>query len=168
MAVPLRKRVRRAVRSVLLAAAIRVLSWFPLRAAFALAAWTGRLAWLAARGQRRLMLDHVALAFPDLTPAEREAIARRSLVHLAQVAVEVITAHRNIPRIEEYVSFSPGSEEIIRRAMVRGKGLIFVAGHIGNWELLARRLAVVTQPNAVIARRNADERVNRAIERFRR
>jgi len=168
MAVPLRKRLRRAVRSALLAAAVRLLARVPLRAALAIGALIGRAAWLLARGERRIMLEHLALAFPERTVTEREEIARRSLVHLGQVAMEVVTARRNIPRVEDYVSFSPGSEEIVRRAMARGKGLIFVAGHIGNWELLARRLAVVTQPNAVIARRNSDERVNRFIEQFRR
>lgn len=168
MAVPLHKRMKRAVRSVLLRVAIRLLSILPLRAALALGAAVGRLAWLVASGERRLMLDHLALAFPERSAEERMAIARASLVHLGRVAMEVITARRNVPRIEEYVSFAPGAEDLVRRAMARGKGLIFVAGHIGNWELMARRLAVVTQPNAVIARRNADERLNQLVERFRR
>lgn len=168
MAVPLRKRVKRAVRSVLLRAAIRVLSLLPLRAALALGAAAGRLAWIVAAAQRRLMLAHLSTAFPDRSDEERCAIGRASLEHLGQVAMEVVTARRNLPRIEEYVSFAPGAEDLLRRAMARGKGLVFVAGHIGNWELMARRLAVVTQPNAVIAKRNADDRLNDLVERFRR
>jgi KDO2-lipid IV(A) lauroyltransferase len=168
VAVPYRKRIKRAIRSVVLSAAIRLLSLLPLGPALALGAAAGRLAWLFAPGQRRLMREHLALAFPERSQEERRAWARASLVHLGQVAMEVINARRRAYRIEDYVSFAPGSEELLRRAMARGKGLIFVAGHIGNWELLARRLAVVTQPNAVIARRNADARLNRLVERFRR
>jgi KDO2-lipid IV(A) lauroyltransferase len=167
MAVPLRKRVKRALRSVALRAAVRLLSWLPLAPALALGALLGRMAWLVARRDRRLMLEHLALAFPDRTVDERRAIARASLVHLGQVAMEVIAIRSYGQRIEDYVSFAPGGEEIVRRAMARGKGLIFVAGHIGNWELLARRLALVTQPNAVIARRNADPRMNEMVARFR-
>ncbi len=167
MAVPLRKRVKRALRSVALRAAVRLLSWLPLAPALALGALLGRMAWLVARRDRRLMLEHLALAFPDRTVDERRAIARASLVHLGQVAMEVIAIRSYGRRIEDYVSFAPGGEEIVRRAMARGKGLIFVAGHIGNWELLARRLALVTQPNAVIARRNADPRMNEMVARFR-
>jgi Kdo2-lipid IVA lauroyltransferase/acyltransferase len=167
MAVPLRKRLKRAIRSVLLRAAIRILSVLPLRPALAFGAAVGRLAWVLAPGQRRLMLEHLAMAFPEQAEEERCAIARASLVNLGRVAMEVVTARPGRPRIEEYVSFAPGSEEIIRRAMARGRGLIFVAGHIGNWELLARRLALITQPNAVIARRNADPRLNELVERFR-
>lgn len=168
MAVPLHKRLKRAVRSALLRAAIRLLARLPLRPALALGAAAGRLAWIVAPRQRRLMLEHLALAFPERSAEERGAIARASLVHLGQVAMEVVTARRNVPRIEEYVSFAPGAEDLLRRAMARGEGVIYVAGHIGNWELMARRLAVVAQPNAVIARRNADERLNRLVEQFRR
>ncbi len=168
MAVPLRKRVKRAARSVLLRAAIRLLALLPLRVALAVGALAGRLAWLVAPGERRLMRAHLAVAFPDLGEAERDAIASASLVHLGQVAMEVVTARRNLRDIEDYVSFAPGGEELLRRAMARGKGVIFVAGHIGNWELMARRLALVTQPNAVIARRNADEGLNALVEQFRR
>jgi KDO2-lipid IV(A) lauroyltransferase len=167
VAVPLRKRVKRALRSVALRAAVRLLSWLPLAPALALGALLGRMAWLVARRDRRLMLEHLALAFPDRTVDERRAIARASLVHLGQVAMEVVAIRSYGQRIEDYVSFAPGGEEIVRRAMARGKGLIFVAGHIGNWELLARRLALVTQPNAVIARRNADPRMNEMVARFR-
>jgi len=167
MAVPLRKRVKRALRSVALRAAVRLLSWLPLAPALALGALLGRVAWLVARRERRLMLEHLALAFPERSEDERRAIARASLVHLGQVAMEVIAIRSYGQRIEDYVSFAPGGEEIVRRAMARGKGLIFVAGHIGNWELLARRLALVTQPNAVIARRNADPRMNEMVARFR-
>ncbi len=46
MAIPLRKRVRRAVRSALLRAAIRALSILPLRPALALGAVAGRIAWV--------------------------------------------------------------------------------------------------------------------------
>jgi KDO2-lipid IV(A) lauroyltransferase len=167
MAPPLHKRVKRAVRSAALRAALWLLARLPLALALALGAAAGRLAWWALPRQRRLMLRHLAFAFPEKGDAERRAIARASLVHLAMVAAEVVAFPRSGVAIDAYVSFSPGSEEVVRRAMARGKGLIFVAGHIGNWELLARRLALVTQPNAVIAKRNADEKLNALVAAYR-
>jgi KDO2-lipid IV(A) lauroyltransferase len=167
MAVPLRKRVKRAVRSVLLRAAIALLSRLPLSAALALGAAVGRIAWVVAPANRRLMLEHLAIAFPERTEAERRALARASLVHLGQVAMEVVTLRRWARELERHVSIAPGGEEVVRRAMARGQGLIFVAGHIGNWELLAQRLSVITQPNAVIAKQNADPRLNELIAALR-
>jgi KDO2-lipid IV(A) lauroyltransferase len=167
MAAPLRKRVKRAIRSAVLRATLWLLALVPLGIALALGAGVGWLAWWLAPRERRLMLRHLAFALSDETERERRAIARASLVHLSMVAAEVVAFPRSGLAIDEYVSFAPGAEEVVRRAMERGKGLIFVAGHIGNWELLARRLALVTQPNAVIAKRNADERLNELIARYR-
>ena len=167
MAVPLRKRVKRALRSIALRAAVRLLSWLPLGAALALGALLGHVTWLVARRDRRLMLEHLALAFPEKSDGERRAIARASLVHLGQMAMEAVASRSYARSIEGYVSLSPGSEEIARRALARRKGLIVVAGHIGNWELLARRMAVFAQPNAVIAKRNADAKLNEMVARFR-
>ena len=167
MPVPLRKRLRRGARSLALRAAAALLGLLPLRAALAVGALAGWVAWCLAGGTRRLALEHLALAFPERSEAERRAIARASLVHLGQVALETIALRRYRDRLEMYVSIAPGGEELVRRAMARGKGLVFVASHIGNWELLAQRLSRVAQPNAVVAKRNADPWLNGAIERLR-
>ncbi len=165
MAAPLHKRVKRAIRAALLRAAIRVVARLPLGAALWLGTVVGRVAWMAARRTRRLSLEHLAVAFPEIPKAERRRIARASLVHLAQVGLEALTLPAD--RLVAYVSIAPGGEELVRRAMAAGRGVVFVAGHIGNWELLARRLALLAQPNAVIARRNADEGLNRLVAELR-
>ena len=167
MAVPWTKRLRRAARSLALRAAVALLALLPLRAALAVGAFAGRLAWYLSGDTRRLMRAHLAVAFPEKTEVERGAIARASLVHLGQVALEVATLRRYRHRLEDYVSIAPGGEELVRRALAQGRGLVFVASHIGNWELLAQRLSRVAQPNAVIAKRNADTWLNGAIERLR-
>lgn len=167
MAPPLRKRVKRAVRSLVLRGLVRLVSMLPLGAALALGTGLGRLAWLVARGQRRLVLEHLAIAFPDRTEDERRCMARANLIHLCQLAMEVVTIRQYADRIEEYVSFAPGSEDVIRGAMARGRGIVFACGHIGNWELSARRVAPIVRPNAAIAKENADWWLNRALTELR-
>jgi KDO2-lipid IV(A) lauroyltransferase len=167
MPVPWTKRLRRAARSLLLRALVAAASLLPLPAALALGAALGRLAWRALRRDRALMAEHLALAFPEASEEERRRIARRSLERLGQVALEVATLPRWRGRLLDYVSIAPGGEERVRAAMSAGRGLVFVAGHIGNWELLAQRLSLVAQPNAVVAKRNADPWVNRALARLR-
>ncbi len=169
MTVPLRKRVKRGVRSVILVAAVRLLSHLPLRVALALATAVGRLAWHVARGTRRQMLAQLATAFPERTAAEREAIARASLVHLAWLAAEVVTLPRWRAGVEAYVGLAPGAEDVVRRAMARGKGLVYVTGHVGNWELQAQRVPRIGPwPAATIAKATIDPRMNVLIEESRR
>jgi KDO2-lipid IV(A) lauroyltransferase len=167
--VPFRKRVKRGVRDVLLVAAIRLLSLVPLRLALALGTAVGRLAWLFARQTRRQMLAQLATAFPERSEAERAAIARASLDHLAWLAAEVVTVPRWRGRVDGYVGLAPGTEEVCRRAMARGKGLVFVAGHVGNWELMAQRVPRLGPwPAATIAKATIHPRVNVLIEESRR
>ena len=94
MTVPVRKRIRRSVRSAIIVAAVRLFGLVPLRVALALATVVGRLAWRVSPATRRQMLAQLAVAFPEKAPAEREAIARACLVHLAWLAAEVVTVPR--------------------------------------------------------------------------
>jgi KDO2-lipid IV(A) lauroyltransferase len=169
MTVPLRKRAKRRVRSVFLVAAVRLVSLVPLRAAVAVARAVGWLSWRVARGTRRQMLAQLALAFPEKGAAEREAIAQASLVHLAVLAAEVVTLPRWRERLEAYVGLAPGAEEVVRAAMARGRGLVYVAGHVGNWELMAQRVPRLGPwPAATIAKATIDPGVNVLIETARR
>jgi KDO2-lipid IV(A) lauroyltransferase len=168
MAVPLRKRIKRSLRSALVRGAVRLLAWVPLRAALALATCVARLGWLLARDTRRRMLAQLALAFPEKSPEERASIARASLVHLAWLAAEVATLPRYRGRLPGYVGLAPGAEELFRDALGRGRGLVYVAGHVGNWELMAQRVPMLGPwPAATIAKATADARLNVLIEEAR-
>jgi KDO2-lipid IV(A) lauroyltransferase len=166
MTAPLPKRVKRSVRSVLVRAVARLLAFVPLRAALALGTLVGRVAWRLGRQNRRQMLAQLAIAFPDKTPEEREAIGRASLVHLAWLAAEVATLPGWRARLPKYVSYAPGAEERFAQAVGRGRGLVFATGHVGNWELLAQRIAM-RWPSAVIARTGNDPAVTAAVGRIR-
>jgi len=165
MAAPLRKRVRRAIRSVLIPFVIRLLGLLPIAPALALGAGVGRLAYRLARETRRLALEHLALAFPEKTPAEREQIARDMFVHLGRSTAELASIRWYDARLESYVELSPPG--LLREVMARGRGMVFVTGHVGSWELLARRIARAGVPNAVIAKSRGDRRLNEMAERFR-
>lgn len=166
MTVPLHKQVKRSVRSALVRAAVHLLSLVPLRAALGLATFVAWVGWRVAGKTRAQMLAQLELAFPEAPAAEREAVARASLRHLAWLAAEVATLRSWRPRLREYVSFAPGAEERFRELAARGKGLVFVTGHVGNWELLAQRIAA-DHPSCVIARAGNDPRIMELVGKVR-
>ncbi len=166
MTVARRKRIKRSVRSALLRALIHLVTRLPFRVALALAGGVGRLGWALAGGTRRQILANLEIAFPEKTAAERAAIGRASLLHLARLAAEVATLRSWRHRLPEYVSFAPGAEERLREVVARGKGLLFVTGHLGNWELMAQRVAAY-HPSATIARTGNDPRLTELIGRIR-
>jgi KDO2-lipid IV(A) lauroyltransferase len=165
--VPLRKRLRRAVRSAVLRGLIRACALLPLRIGLAVSTLGGRAAWFLAARTRRRILEHLAIAFPSLSPAERAGIGQRSLVHLAWLAAEMVAVRSYAARLEEYVSFLPGAEARLKGIMAEGRGLIMVSGHIGHWELLARRVVRAGVPSATIAKAASDPKLGALIARFR-
>lgn len=76
------KRARRAARAAVIVALVRALMLMPLRLALALGGLLGRLAWPLSPRLRRDMRASLAVAFPERSQAERDAVARASLVHL--------------------------------------------------------------------------------------
>jgi KDO2-lipid IV(A) lauroyltransferase len=80
----------------------------------------------------------------------------------------VVTLPRWRARLPRYVGFAPGAERVFRDAMARGRGLLYVAGHVGNWELMAQRVPMLGPwPAATIAKATPDARLNALIERTR-
>jgi KDO2-lipid IV(A) lauroyltransferase len=124
----------------------------PLRPALALASLASAVGWRLAGGTRRRMLASLAIAFPDMPPEEREALGRRSLRHLAWLAAEMLAVRSFDADLDRYVTFVPGAEARLRELMAGGRGLVMVSGHVGHWELLARRLVRAGIPCATVAR----------------
>lgn len=53
------------------------------------------------------------------------------------------------------------NEEILKEEYEKGKGIILVSGHYGNWELLVSSLSSMGYPITVIMRKIYDERLNK-------
>ncbi len=160
------KRVRRAARAAVIVAFVRALMRMPLRLGLAVGGALGRLAWALSPRMRQDMRATLAAAFPEKDEAEREAIARASLVHLGWVGGEVITMRSWSTRMDDYVEAPDPAVATVERAVARGKGIILVLGHIGNWELTCR-LSRYVQPNAVIAKRSWHASLDALAERSR-
>ncbi|HEX9400389.1 MAG TPA: lysophospholipid acyltransferase family protein [Anaeromyxobacter sp.] len=166
MAVTGWKRVRRAARAAVIVAFVRVLTRMPLGLALALGGALGWLSWFLSARMRRDMRASLAAAFPAKDAAERDAIARASLVHLGWLGGELITMPRWASRIDDYVEAPAEAVATLERAVARGKGIVLVLGHIGNWELTCR-ISRYVQPNAVIAKRSWHARLDGLAERAR-
>ncbi len=166
MTVPWHKRMKRSVRSWVVRGAIRLLTHVPLRPALAFAALIGHAGWLLARKTRAQMLAQLAIAFPERTAAEREEIGRASFRHLAWLAAEVATLRTYRSRLAEYVGYAPGAEARLRALLAAGRGIVYVTGHVGNWELMAQRVAGEI-PSATIARTGNDPKLTELIGKAR-
>jgi len=139
----------------------------PLRVSLTLATGIAWVGWRLARGTRARVLTHLGLAFPSLTPAGREALGGDCMRHLSWLVAEMLSVRSYDAELEAYVGFAPGAEARLREVMAPGRGLIMVSGHIGHWELLARRLVRAGIPCATVARSGTSPFLHALLGRFR-
>jgi len=163
--VSLRKRVRRELRVRALLALLGILRLLPFGFATALCERLGRLGYALSPRQRKLALRTLALAFPERSEEERARIAKDSFAHLGRSLAESVLVDR--VRIEDFVELDAGSEAVARSALAQGKGVVVATGHIGNWELFARRSASLGLPIGTVAREAQDPRLTALLTRGR-
>lgn len=163
----LARRVRRTIRIW----AIRFGLWLggvlPFRAAWALGGLIGLAAWKLGGVERQRVRENLAFALPGLSDEERRRIEREVFLHFGHGGAEVAQMARLDRRLERYVTYAPGSEELLHAAVASGRGAVLVTGHMGSWELLARRMARSGFSPLVIAARSWDRRLDHLVERFR-
>jgi len=118
------------------------------------------------RKHRRIADRNLAAAFPSRTPAERREILRATFVHFGRLATTLL----------KFGTLSPGEmmqrvdiegEERGRAAYAQGKGVLFVTGHFGYWELQALVHAARVQPIAMLARALDNPGLNQLLESIR-
>jgi Kdo2-lipid IVA lauroyltransferase/acyltransferase len=159
--------VKRAARYALLRIGAAGLARLPINWASALGARFGAIAFALAGGERRKALESLGRAYPDKTDAERLALARATFVHLGRMIFELVCVEELDRDVESWVRWSPHDRAVLDAALARKKGVVFVSGHLGSWELLARRVALAGYPCQTIAKETTDDRTTALIEKFR-
>ena len=102
-----------------------------------LARWLGWAAWRLNTTDARVTRTNVALCFPELSAAEADALARRSLQNTAALLTESgVVFHWRRERWLPLVRRVQG-EFLIRDAIRSGAGVLLLAPHLGNWEFLS-------------------------------
>jgi|GEM_PF-374360 len=161
------KQLKRLLRYGLLRLSQWALATLPLRWASALGAGLGWLASFLLFGEFKKALASLAVAFPENTPAQNRRLARACFTHLGRTACELACIRQIDANLEAWVEWPPEARQLLEEARQEGRGVIFVSGHVGNWELLARRVAMAGIPCASIAKATTDLRTTRWIEQFR-
>ncbi len=107
----------------------------PLDIASALGGWLGRSIGrhLKVHGVAKRNLER---AMPELSAAQRDSILTEMWDNMGRVAGE----YPHLPRQEmsARIEVDERSRKIFQEIKDSGKGAIFVAGHLGNWELAAK------------------------------
>lgn len=126
--------------------------WLPLSIAQALGACAGWAGYAIAGRSRQLVWDQLTEAFgPRLSDRTRSYVARRVFTNLGRLLPEWFVLDRMSPaEIERFVEVHGLGH--LARALERGRGVIMITAHFGNWEVLAMTLVTKGFTGGVLAR----------------
>jgi KDO2-lipid IV(A) lauroyltransferase len=139
--------------------AVRMLGLLPWRLRWGLARLAVRLS--RRRGGRMAVArTNLDIAFGDrLPPAEKDRIARESLVNLAGCMLDAVAL---IPRLtpegwHRLVRVPQADIDALKKHLAEGRGALVMFSHLGNWELMGAAMAYMgfTQIH-VVGKRQAD------------
>jgi KDO2-lipid IV(A) lauroyltransferase len=88
---------------------------------------------------------------------EARRIVRGSYMNLGRMAAEFLSMDKIQDDLRDLVEFH--GEEHLREALARGKGVLFLSGHVGNWEIGAAAVAERGYPMNAIGTEQRDERI---------
>lgn len=103
----------------------------------------GKLAYRVLTSRRRVAMENLDRAFKgEKSKAETEMIARNAFISVSRTSIEfarfpVISRQKMLDMIPEY-----SGQEYIDKALNMGRGVIFISGHLGNWELMGAWVAI--------------------------
>jgi KDO2-lipid IV(A) lauroyltransferase len=118
------------------------------------------------RAHRRIAERNLATAFPSRSASERRAIARAAFAHFGRLLLELLRFATLSPA-EMLARAEFDGEERARLAYAQGKGVLFITGHFGFWELHAIVHAVRIRPIGVLARALDNPHLDRLLEHIR-
>jgi KDO2-lipid IV(A) lauroyltransferase len=103
------------------------------------------------RSHKRIADENVAVAFPGRSSAERRAIVAGAFQHFSTLLFEIIRFGR-LSRADMLARVEFEGADHVRQAYAQGRGVLFVTGHFGFWELQALVHALEFEPMSVLAR----------------
>ena len=131
------------LKAGLIKALLHLMSLLPLSVARGLGRLAARLYWPLGGRSRAVTERNIELAFPELDPKEQAALARRSLMATAELAAEM--GHvwlRSWDYVQRLMLRVEGAQQITD-SLAAGRGVIVLAPHLGNWEIIGLHLGLL-------------------------
>jgi len=117
--------------------------------------------------REQITFDNLIKAFPGKNADEIKKIVKGAYQNLGIVLIEVITLkYLSEDELREYVCFE--NSELIPEIYNRGKGLIFLSGHFGNWEYLAYTAGLFFNiPILIVVKEQQNRFMDKILNRYR-
>jgi len=144
----------------------RIVKGLPLGTVRRMGDLMGSLLFHGIRIRRKVTLAQLARAFPEKTREEIEKYGAGCYGNLCRIAAEMVKlADWGAEEISPL--FRLKGRHYLDEGLGKGKGVVLVAFHMGNWELSGAYLAGLGYPISVVAQRIHNPLIDRMVTRLR-
>jgi len=135
---------------------LRLVCLLPHRAALAIGKGFGLFAHAISGKRRAIVRRNIELCFPELSSAERDALAREHFKALGMMMIEMGLGRWASDRHLKSITRMVGLEHVTS-ALAAGRGVILLSAHFTTLEIMGRVLATEIPPFDAVFRKNRSE-----------
>ncbi|HEX9860897.1 MAG TPA: lysophospholipid acyltransferase family protein [Nitrospirota bacterium] len=151
---------------LLVMSAIQIIRLLPFGTAVRIGGVIGGLLYRLDKRHRKIARENIGSCFKGMGAAEVESTARSVFVNLGYTIVEFIHSGRyGKAPLEKY--FNIVNYEAFEKANSKGRGVLCLTGHCGNWELMALVHSIKGNPSGVVVRPVDNPYIDRFVTRLR-
>jgi Kdo2-lipid IVA lauroyltransferase/acyltransferase len=145
----------------------KIIPVFPLKMWQFLAKVNGLIFYYIIPVRKKTALDNLKLAFPEKSRNEINTIIKGCYVNVFTVMAEFFYMRKfSVSELSQFVKVT--NLELISENLKKGKGLILISAHYGNWELTAYGVSQICgHPFNVIVKEQTVKKVNDRINMIR-
>jgi KDO2-lipid IV(A) lauroyltransferase len=145
---------------------LKALGLLPRPAARLVGAAFAAVAYRSRRPLRRAAEMNLQIAFPEMSEKKREEVIRRMIQQLGWMAAEFAQLPKYTRENIENIVVIDGFENF-DAARRRGKGVLFLTGHMSAWELSSFAHALYGYPLHFLVRPVSNRRIDALVNRYR-
>ena len=146
---------------------LKGMSYIPIRIAQVIGKCLGMFAYLIPMDRKNVAYQNILDSFKnDLTEAGARKLLCKVYMHFGQMLFEIPHIMRlNLQNIERYMTFQGGDN--LKKGMKKGKGILCLTAHLGNWEFMSTGGALYYGDSIVVARHSDFAPLDRIINEIR-
>ena len=145
---------------------LKVLGAIPRPIASRMASCLTRVLYVLSSKLKKTAERNLRIAFPDWRDAQRQAVIRAMLGNLGRMAADFAHLPKYTRENIDQIMVLEGNENFLE-GQRRGKGVLFLTGHIGAWELSSFAHAMYGYPLHYMARPIENPRIDALVNGYR-
>lgn len=132
---------------------------FPLKIAYSIAVFISDINYLFAKADKEAVGENLKVIFPQKSDSQIKQIQKNIFRNFAKYLTDFFRFSKmDLGYIEKYITIE--NKSYLDQALAKGKGVIVVSAHMGNWELGAVIVSLLGYPFSAVALPHKNRQIN--------